>query len=129
MKNFKDFVVEETKAPEIHSVVNKDMRDKEPEPEKGTYYNVERVGPVASKYKVYHHYTNYSSENPKKATIIATHYGDDTGNTRWFETQIKNTPEHKKMEKDGMRLVRKTIVPYPDSPPKGFTGKVYTTQK
>jgi hypothetical protein len=129
MKSFKDFVVEETKSPEVHSVVNKEMRDKIPEQEKGVYYHVERVGPVASKYKVYHHYTNYGTENPKQATIIATHHGDDTGNTRGFESQIKNTAEHKKMEKEGMRLISKTIVPYPDSPPKGFMGKAYSTQK
>lgn len=126
MKSFKDFVVEETKPPEVHSVVNKDMRDKEAEPEKGTYYNVERVGPVASKYKVYHHYTGPSA---KRATIIATHHADDTGNTRSFESQIKNTEEHKKLAKEGMRISSTSFVPYPNSPPKGFTGKVYTTQK
>jgi hypothetical protein len=129
MKSFKDFVVEETKGPEVHSVVNKDMRDKEPEQEKGVYYHVERVGPVASKYKVYHHYGNYSTANPKNASITATHYGDDTGNTRAFNSQIKDTEEHKALTKDGLRHISSVIVPYPDSPPKGFMGKSYAIRK
>jgi hypothetical protein len=130
MLNFKDFVAEEADkydpTPKVIEVndhrMNTNSPDKPITMDAGRHYTG-FYGPTASKYKVYHHYSNTRKQGDfKNATIVAIHNASNhLGAKQGFNKAIANTPEHRKLVDAGYSHTGHTLVSHPDSPPESMS--------
>lgn len=122
MLRFKDFIVEEKGTVRVDGIEYGDHT--KPDILPGRYYNRPGIGPVASRYKVAHHYTKTEEKGGKttteKATILATHSAtNDHGAYQGYSKSITKSREHNELLKKGFKTDGSHVVtPYPDSPPK-----------